>query len=134
MKWKKLVQHLEANGRRAPATVAEVSGSATSGKSGSFSPLDLVGLGGGNEEEWTSRKTRLRIRPEGEPEFEVETKVRYARHNDPDEGDEIEVLYDPADHELVMVAPPETAEYDPSKGLGETKVGFTLDLSRWRKK
>jgi hypothetical protein len=134
MKWKKLVQHLEANGRRAPATVLEVSGSATSGSSGSFSPLDLVGLGGGDQEEWTTRNTRLRVRPEGEPEFEVETRIRYAEYAEPDEGEEIEVLYDPADHENIMVAPPKQAEYDPEKGLGETKVGFTLDLSKWRKK
>jgi hypothetical protein len=132
-KWKKMAEHLEANGKRAPATVVKVSHYGTETGGGGFGVLDLVGLGSTNEE-WTTHKTRLRVRPDDEPEFEVETKMTYAKYTVPDAEEEIEVLYDPADHENIMVAPPKPAEYDPEKGLAETKVGFTLDLSRLGRK
>jgi hypothetical protein len=134
MKWKKLVQHLNANGKRAPATVVEISRHGGSVTSGRFSALDLVGLGGlggAQEQEWEIRKTKLRVRPDGESEFEVETKMRYGGGQIariPGPGDEFDVLYDPADHENVIVAPP-TAEQEAlrtAEALSKADIGFTV--------
>jgi hypothetical protein len=130
MRWKKLVEHLNANGVRAPATVVEISRYGSEVKSGGVSPLDLVGLGGGNKE-WRIHKTKLLVRPAGEPEFEVETKMRYGGGyiaRVPSEGDEFDVLYDPADHENIMLAPP-TAEQEAirtANALNKADIGIQI--------
>ena len=53
-------------------------------------------------------KTRLRVRPEGEAEFDVETTIRFPESYEPKVGDEIEVIYDPDDHDKLMLG-----RYDP---------------------
>jgi hypothetical protein len=127
-KWKKLSQHLEAHGKRAPATVVEVSSSSTDVERGGFGLLNLIGLNFG--ERYSIRRTTLRIRPDGEPEFEASPKMKYEIYTVPDAGDQLEVLYDPTDHEKVMVAPPPAPEQPSTLDLRESKVGFTLDFSR----
>jgi hypothetical protein len=122
-KWKKLFQHLEAHGKRAPATVLEVSSYGTEVSSGGFSLLDLVGMG--SSDTFHVHKTALRIRPPDGAEFEVKAKMAYGVSAIPDAGQEIEVLYDPDDPEKVMVAPP-TAEQRSTVDLSQAKIGFTI--------
>jgi hypothetical protein len=129
-KWKKLSKHLEAHGKRAPATVVEVSRSGTEVEKGGL--LGMIGLSSGDR--YDIRRTTLRIRPDGEPEFEASPRMKYEIYTVPDAGDELEVLYDPTDHEKVMVAPPPATEQPETLDLRESKVGFTLDFSRKSKK
>jgi hypothetical protein len=135
-KWKKLAEHLEANGTRAPATVLEVSSSGTDiEKSDGFSLLDLVGLGSNMGERYHLRTATLMVRPQGEDEFELKRQMRFEYYAIPDPGEEIEVLYDPADHDQVMVAPPKAApQPPPGSEIDVGKVGFTLDFSRRKRK
>jgi hypothetical protein len=135
-KWKRMAEHLEANGKRAPATVVEMSSYGTDvEKSDGFSLLDLVGLGSNMGERYHERTATLLVKPKGEDEFEVKRKMRFAYYTIPDPGEKIEVLYDPADHDQVMVAPAKAAPQPPEGSEVDVgKVGFTLDLSRLRKK
>ena len=119
-KWKRMARHLEKNGVRAPAEVLEVAriGHEIESSTSGFSPTDVVSdaMGGNelapNSGNWIVRKTRLRITPaDGEP-FEVHEDIRYGDYGRevPEVGDKLEVVYDPDDHEKVMVAPPTDEE------------------------
>jgi hypothetical protein len=133
-KWTKQLAHLEVNGKRAPATVLEMSRSGTEVSKGNLGVLDLVGLGGGSEERYHVRTATLRVRPEGEDEFEVHEKMRFAEYSVPDPGEEFEVLYDPADRSQIAVAPPSAEQLQAAAKEAEgaeIKAGFTLDLSRF---
>ena len=125
------VKRLQSAGRRAPATVVEISKSGHTVNSSGTDISDIWNL------DWTPdvgsyevRKAKLRVRPEGEPEFEVEQKFRFGDFGEyvPKEGAEIEVLYDPEDHEEIVVAPP-TAEQEAvrtAEALSKAKIGFTV--------
>jgi hypothetical protein len=136
-KWDEQLTHLEANGTRAPATLLELSHYGTDITKGSFSVLDLVGLGGGSDAQYQVRKATLLVRPEGEDEFEVKEKMRFPYYNAPDPGEEFEVLYDPSDHSQIAVAPPsaeQLAALAKEAEGAEIKAGFTLDLSRFTRR
>jgi hypothetical protein len=125
---RKKVKQLQQQGKRAPATVVEI---ASTGHEVSSEGFDPTGLSP-DVDRYIVRETTLRIRPEGEPEFEVRQKIRYGDHGRfvPKTGEEIEVLYDPEDHEKVVVAPP-TAEEEQIRtmeALGKAKIGFGVDL------
>jgi hypothetical protein len=125
-KQKRKRRDLEQNGRRAPATVVEI---AATGWETSEEGFNVPGLSSGIGREIV-RKTTLRVRPAGEPEFEIEQRVRYGAYGGtvPKAGDEIEVLYDPEDHERMIVAPP-TAEQEAirtAEALSKAKIGFTV--------
>jgi hypothetical protein len=138
-KWRRLAAHLEKNGVRAPATVLEIAswGSDTESSQGEIDLEDELikkmpgeTLAPSNTGAWYVRKTKLVIRPEGEPEFEVERKMRYGDWglDIPKAGDEITVVYDPDDRSKVMIAPP-TAEEEAirtANALGKGKIGFTV--------
>jgi hypothetical protein len=138
-KWRKLAAHLEKNGVRAPATVVDIA-SLGSDHESSSGEIDLEDelirkmpgetLAPSNTGAWYVRKTKLKIRPEGEPEFEMEGKIRYGDHGLklPKAGAEISVIYDPNDHSKVMVAPPTDMEEAQriSNALGDAKIGFTV--------
>jgi len=115
-------ERLERSGRRAPATVVEI---ASFGLNiGDAQP----GHVSSNSE--AQRMTTLRVHPEGEPEFEVKRKIRYGRYGRtvPKAGDRIEILYDPDDHNKVVVAPP-TAEEEQMRAavaLSKAKIGFSV--------
>jgi hypothetical protein len=120
-KGKREREHLERNGVRAPATVLEIARLGWN-----------IGDGGPNITSSSSeavRMTTLRVEPEGGAPFEVRKRLRYGHGRYlPEAGDRIEVLYDPSDHEAVMVAPP-TAEEDAlraAKALSKAKIGFTI--------
>ena len=108
-------KHLDENGRVAQAEVLEIADSGpTFEREGHerkwWRPDDAI-------PDWMrpsrqiyeiALKTRLRVRPEGEPEFDVETTIRFPQSYEPKAGDEIEVIYDPEDHDKLMLG-----EYDP---------------------
>jgi hypothetical protein len=138
-KWRKLAAHLETNGVRAPATVVEIAswGSDTESSQGEIDLEDELikkmpgeTLAPSNTGAWYVRKTKLRIKPEDGPEFEMEGKIRYGDHglDVPKAGDEISVIYDPNDHSKVMVAPPTDMEeaLRTADALGKAKIGFQV--------
>jgi hypothetical protein len=85
--------HLQTHGRRAPATVVEIAAWGMNVREG----RDL---------QVAVRKTTLRVEPEGEPEFVITKRLRYENGATiPTAGKRIEVLYDPDDHETIMLAP-----------------------------
>jgi hypothetical protein len=138
-KWRKLGKHLDKHGTRAPATVVEIAKSGREVRSEGFGPLDAIrDLSGDkgtplapNSSHYSVRRARLRIRPADDPEFEVERDMRFGDYGRyvPKAGEEIEVVYDPDNHEKVMVAPP-TAEEEQLRAavaLGKADVGFTVN-------
>jgi hypothetical protein len=138
-RWRRLAAHLEKNGVRAPATVVDI---ASWGSDHEFSSgeIDLEDelikkmpgetLAPSNTGAWYVRKTKLKIRPADEPEFEMEGKVRYGDHGlkVPKAGTEIEVIYDPNDHSKVMVAPLTDMQeaVRTAEALSKADIGFTV--------
>jgi hypothetical protein len=129
-------RQLERNGKRAPATVVEIAALGWETEGGEIGDVvgdiqDMgVGPGSGTPQKEIVRKTKLRVRPADEPEFELEQRIRYGAYGRevPKAGDEIEVLYDPDDHEKLIVAPP-TAEEEAvrtAEALSKAKIGFTV--------
>jgi hypothetical protein len=138
-KWRRLAAHLEKNGVRAPATVVEIAswGSDTESSQGEIDLEDELikkmpgeKLAPSNTGAWYVRKTKLKIRPADEPEFEMEGKIRYGDWglDIPKAGDEIDVIYDPNDHSKVMRAP--LTDMDEAvrtaEALGKADIGFTF--------
>jgi hypothetical protein len=85
---------LEEHGRRAPAVVVEIAERGMSVTTGSG---QLVA----NTE--VMLKTKLRVEPEDEPAFEVEDRFRYPQLSIPSVGSRLAVIYDPSDHDKVML-------------------------------
>ena len=136
-KWRKLGAHLEEHGVRAPATVIDIAKWGSNHEAEGWSPDDELlarmpcdTLAPSNSGGYAVRKARLRIRPANEPEFEMEGKIRFGDWGRyvPKVGDEIEVVYDPSDHQKVMVAPPTEEEelIRRSEALSKAKIGMTL--------
>jgi hypothetical protein len=132
-KWRKLYKHLGQHGVRAPATVVEIASGGRTVHSQGYGIEDAVADAVGpapNSEEYEVRRARLRVRPANEPEFEIEQKMRWGDYGTyvPKAGDEIEVLYDPNDHEKIALAPP-TAEQEAlrtAEALSKAKIGFQV--------
>jgi hypothetical protein len=49
------------------------------------------------------RKVRLRVAPGSEPEFEVSRRFRFPQFEVPTAGQTIPVVYDPSDHDKIML-------------------------------
>jgi hypothetical protein len=133
-KWRKLYRHLGQHGVRAPATVVDIAKWGANHHAEGWNPLDELAdaaIGQApNSDHYVVKKTRLRVRPADEPEFEVEGKMRWGDYGTyvPKAGEEIEVLYDPNDHEKVVLAPP-TAEQEAlrtAEALSKAKIGFQV--------
>jgi hypothetical protein len=91
---KRLVKQLEEKGKRANATVVEVAEkgmAVTSGAEG-IAANTTVAL-----------KARLKVQPEGEPEFEVTQRFRFSQFAIPSAGMVLPVIYDPEDHDKLMI-------------------------------
>src|SRR3954471_7980306 len=87
-------KHLEAGGHRAVATVLSIADrgmTVTHGSEGDVGNTEVI------------LKTRLSVQPEGEPAFEVEQTFRYGQLSIPVAGSRLSVLYDPEDHDKVMI-------------------------------
>jgi hypothetical protein len=90
----RLKKHLEKNGKRANATILEIADKGMTVTSGNEHVV-------GNTE--FVLKTRLKVQPEDEPEFEVEQKFRFMQLAVPSAGSVLAVIYDPADHDKIML-------------------------------
>jgi hypothetical protein len=87
-------KRLEEAGRKANATVVEIAEkgmAVTHGAEGVISNTELA------------LKTTLKVQPEGEPEFEVRETFRYPQLAVPSAGMTIPVIYDPEDHDKIML-------------------------------
>ncbi|MFL5847025.1 MAG: SHOCT domain-containing protein [Solirubrobacteraceae bacterium] len=85
---------LRNQGVSAPATVLEIADSGmsvTHGSEGVVGNTELI------------LKTRLRVEPLNEPAFEVQQRFRYAQLSIPPVGSKLTVLYDPEDHDKLMI-------------------------------
>jgi hypothetical protein len=86
-------KQLEDRGESAPATVLEIA------KHG-------INMSSGNQTTWTHEialKTRLRVEPQGQPAFEWEGRLRYRDSHTPAAADRVWILFNPHDHEALMV-------------------------------
>lgn len=85
---------LRSEGVSAPATVLEIADrgmSVTHGSEGIVGNTEVI------------LKTRLRVEPSGQPSFEVDQKFRYAQLSVPSVGSVLTVVFDPDDHDKLMI-------------------------------
>src|SRR3954447_3863473 len=87
---------LEEHGTHAPATVLAISdrGMTVSHNGGHLVADTEVIL-----------KTHLRVEPAGEPSFEVKKRLRYDQLAMPSAGSQVAVIFDPQDHDELMLDP-----------------------------
>jgi hypothetical protein len=119
---KRLQKELEEKGKRASATVVDIADKGIAVTRGQAGPI-------GNTE--IARKARLRVTPEDEPEFEVAKRFSFNQLSVPDVGDVVAVLYDPSDHDKILIdGSPEAqgaavlsaAGIDPSLSTGDPQL------------
>lgn len=87
-------KRLETSGRKASATVLAV---------GSHGMAITTGGGQLVQDTEVAVKLSLRVEPEGEPAFEVEEKFRFPQMAIPTQGQRLPVIYDPDDHDAIML-------------------------------
>jgi hypothetical protein len=91
---KRLLKQLDENGKHANATVVEIAEkgmAVTRGAEGVVANTELA------------LKAHLRVQPEDEPEFEVKKRFSFPQMAVPSAGQTVPVLYDPADHDKIIV-------------------------------
>lgn len=119
---------LEKHGRRARARVLETIKLLSSTSSGRKTS---TGLNANVHEKW---KVRIRVEPEGEAPFELETKISFPRDDGRvREGLVFPVLYDPEDPEKIEYDPAERSDVEKAMDAVETvgladKLPAGLDL------
>ena len=86
-------KRLEKKGRTAPATVLDIAG---------WGPTITHGEGPSTERELALKAT-LRVEPPGEAPFEVTRKLRFPKQAVPEKGGTVNVIYDPDNHDEVML-------------------------------
>src|SRR3954447_6573683 len=91
---KRLKKQLEENGKRANATVVEIA------EKGMAVTRGAEGVIGNTE---LALKTHLRVQPDDEPEFEVKKRFSFPQMAVPGAGQTVPVLYDPQDHDKIIV-------------------------------
>lgn len=91
---KRTRERLEADGVRASATVLEISGGRVSITTGNPQIAANTEL---------PMKVRLRVEPKDQEPFEVTTKMTFSQFGVPREGGTIAVLFDPDDHDTVIL-------------------------------
>jgi hypothetical protein len=91
---KKLKKQLEESGKRANATVVEIA------EKGMAVTRGAEGVIGNTE---LALKAHLRVQPDDEPEFEVKKRFSFPQLAVPGAGQTIPVLYDPQDHDKIIV-------------------------------
>ena len=91
---KRMMKQLEENGKRANATVVEIA------EKGMAVTRGAEGVIGNTE---LALKTHLRVQPDDEPEFEVKKRFSFPQLAVPSAGQTVPVLYDPNDHDKIIV-------------------------------
>ena len=118
------IKRLKENGRRANATVLEVGSrgmTITHGNEAIVANTQVV------------LKTRLRVEPDGEPAFEVEERFRYSQFDLPSAGTVLPVIYDPDDHDKIMLddSPAAVTQAGLSQaGLSTDQMGLVTQLQQ----
>lgn len=87
-------KRLETSGRKASATVLAV---------GSHGMAITTGGGQLVQDTEVAVKLTLRVEPDGEQPFEVEEKFRFPQLSLPTQGQRLAVIYDPDDHDAIML-------------------------------
>jgi hypothetical protein len=109
---KKLKKQLEESGTRANATVVEIAEkgmAVTRGAEGVVANTELA------------LKAHLRVQPENEPEFEVKKRFSFPQMAVPSPGQTVPVLYDPQDHDKIIV------DYTPEAQQGAAFAAAGID-------
>jgi hypothetical protein len=88
-------KRLEENGRQASATVLEIASRGMTITSGNEQIVANTKV---------MLKTKLRVEPDAEPTFEVEQRFRYSQFAIPTVGSRLAVVYDPDDHDKIMLS------------------------------
>jgi hypothetical protein len=91
---KRLKKQLEESGKRANATVVEIA------EKGMAVTRGAEGVIGNTE---LALKAHLKVQPDDEPEFEVKKRFSFPQLAVPSAGQTIPVIYDPSDHDKIMV-------------------------------
>jgi hypothetical protein len=93
-KHKRLLEQLRVSGRAAQAKILHCRDEGTGATSKRTVDFDIT-------QSWGNYQLELRVRPEGEPEFDAVVKTRLYWGRNP--GDVVEVFYDPDDHDRIVV-------------------------------
>ena len=112
---KKLKKELEASGKRANATIIEIAEkgmAVTRGAEGVVANTEIA------------LKTHLRVTPDDEPEFEVKKRFSFPQMAVPGAGQTVPVLYDPNDHDKIIV------DYSPEAQQGAAFSAAGIDPSQ----
>jgi hypothetical protein len=116
---KRLKKQLEENGKRANATVVEIAEkgmAVTRGAEGVVANTELA------------LKTHLRVQPDDEPEFEVKKRFSFPQMAVPSAGQTIPVIYDPQDHDKIVVDYSPEAQRDAALSAAGVDAGSLSDL------
>jgi hypothetical protein len=109
---KKLKKQLEESGKHANATVVEIA------EKGMAVTRGAEGVVGNTE---LALKTHLRVQPDDEPEFEVKRRFSFPQLAVPTAGQTVPVLYDPQDHDKIIV------DYTPEAQQGAALSAAGID-------
>ena len=121
---KRLMKQLEENGKRANATIVEIA------EKGMAVTRGAEGVVGNTE---LALKAHLRVQPDDEPEFEVKKRFSFPQLAVPSAGQTVPVLYDPQDHDKVIV------DYSPeaqssaafaSAGIDPSQIGQLMQQAQ----
>jgi hypothetical protein len=105
---------LARKGTKATATVLEIASTGKTTRKTGFFAAETV------EDD---RKSKLRVEPEGADAFEVSGTFRYPRSAIPEVGDEVPVIYDPDDHDEVMIGEIKGPSESELKEVAGTGIG-----------
>jgi hypothetical protein len=109
---KRLMKQLEENGKHANATVVEIA------EKGMAVTRGAEGVVGNTE---LALKAHLRVQPDDEPEFEVKKRFSFPQLAVPTAGQTVPVLYDPGDHDKIVV------DYSPEAQQGAAFSAAGID-------
>jgi hypothetical protein len=99
----RLEEKLRDNGARANAEVLSAKESGYAVSHGGAAGQGVLAAAAGDPSSRRAWKLRLRVKPEGEPEFEVAIKDTFDPLNAPTVGADVRVLYDPKHHSKVVL-------------------------------
>jgi hypothetical protein len=91
---RRLKKHLEEHGKKASAVVVEIASKGMAITNGAEGVIGNTTL---------ELKTKLRVEPNGAPSFEIEKRFRYGQLAVPSAGMKVGVIYDPDDHDKIML-------------------------------
>jgi hypothetical protein len=91
---KKLKKQLEESGKRANATIIEIAEKGMAVTRGADNVVANTEI---------ALKTHLKVTPDDEPEFEVKKRFSFPQMAVPAAGQTVPVLYDPNDHDKIIV-------------------------------